>query len=79
MKLRRFYKQKHPKYKTEAERIAAIKAAKKRHFERNKDAIREYNRNYNRERYHKMKEKEGIATRRYKTTQYLHIHATKND
>ncbi|MDR2593903.1 MAG: hypothetical protein LBC87_03950 [Fibromonadaceae bacterium] len=54
------------RYKTEAERIEAIKAAKKRHYERNKDIIMEYNREIRRERYRKEQEAKGLTVKPYK-------------
>jgi len=66
MKLKRSYKHKHPKYKTEAERKNAKLEANKRYFERNKDAIMEYSRNYNREKYREEQKAKGLTVKIYK-------------
>ncbi|MCL1955806.1 MAG: hypothetical protein FWF63_00655 [Fibromonadales bacterium] len=53
------------RYKTEEERIAAIKASKKRYTEKNRDILKEYNRDYQREKYRKEKAKKNLKVKTY--------------
>jgi len=53
------------KYKTQAERIAAINASKKKYEKKNKPILREYHREYNKERYRKKRAKEGFKVKEY--------------
>jgi hypothetical protein len=66
MKSRRFYKQKHPKYKTEAERKAAIANSKNSYRNRNKEVLKEYMREYQKERYRRIQAEKGLAVKEYR-------------
>jgi len=54
------------RYRTDAERKAAKADAKKRYDEKNKDVLREYNRELKREKYRKEQEAKGLTVKPYK-------------
>ncbi|MDR2582328.1 MAG: hypothetical protein LBC75_02480 [Fibromonadaceae bacterium] len=70
MKLKRNYKPKHPKYKTDAERKAAKLEAARRYRDKNREVLQEYNRDYRKEKYRKEKEAKGLTVKPYKAREF---------
>jgi len=58
------------RYRTEAERKAAKIAAKIRYNQKNKDILKEYNRELKREKYRKDQEAKGLTVKPYKTREF---------
>jgi len=59
----------HPKYKTEAERMEAHKEANSRYRKKHNEILKEYQRDYQREAYRKRQLDKGLEVRGYRNNQ----------